>query len=86
LEKAPAGVNARNRDPNRRFEFDKCSQPFIRTHNKASTVAVMRVRNEETFQNPIASRALEQSEQFKDDHDNDNYSDYVEDASVHAGD
>jgi hypothetical protein len=28
----------------------------------------------------------EQAEQFKDDHDNDNYSDYVEDVSVHSGD
>jgi hypothetical protein len=31
-------------------------------------------------------RLLEQAEQFEDNHDNDNYSDYVEDASVHAGD
>ena len=30
------------------------------------------------------SRLLEQAEQFKDDDDNDNYSDYIEDASVHA--
>ena len=29
---------------------------------------------------------LEQAEQFEHDYDNDNYSDYVEDASVHAGD
>jgi hypothetical protein len=29
-------------------------------------------------------RLLEQAEQFEDDHDNDNYSDYVEDTSVHA--
>jgi hypothetical protein len=27
---------------------------------------------------------LKQSEEFEDNHDNDNYSDYVEDASVHA--
>jgi hypothetical protein len=32
------------------------------------------------------SRPLEQAEQFKDDHYNDNYSDYVEDVSVHDGD
>jgi hypothetical protein len=32
------------------------------------------------------SRVLEQAEQFKDDHDNDNYSDYVKDVSVHGGD
>jgi hypothetical protein len=30
-------------------------------------------------------RLLEQAERFEDDHDNDNYSDYIEDASVHAG-
>jgi hypothetical protein len=35
---------------------------------------------------PPQSRPLEQTEQFKDDHYNDNYSDYVEDASVHGGD
>jgi len=29
---------------------------------------------------------LEQSEQLEDDHNNDNYSDYIEDVSVHAGD
>ena len=29
---------------------------------------------------------LEQAEQFEHDYDNDNYSDYVEDASVHAED
>jgi hypothetical protein len=31
------------------------------------------------------SRLLEQVAQFKDNYDNDNYSDYIEDASVHAG-
>jgi hypothetical protein len=31
-------------------------------------------------------RVLEQAEQFKDDYDNDDYSDYIENASVHAGD
>ena len=29
-------------------------------------------------------RLLEQAQQFEHDHDDDNYSDYVEDASVHA--
>ena len=33
---------------------------------------------------PQQSPLLEQVEQFKDDHDNDNYSDYIED-SVHVG-
>jgi hypothetical protein len=29
---------------------------------------------------------LEEAEQFEHNHDNDDYSDYVEDVSVHAGD
>ena len=29
---------------------------------------------------------LKQSEEFEDDHDNNNYSNYVEDASVHTSD
>ena len=33
-----------------------------------------------------AGPALEKAEQFEHDYDNDNYSDYVEDASVHAVD
>ena len=32
------------------------------------------------------ARLLEKAKQFEDDHDNDNYPDYVEDASVHGGD
>jgi hypothetical protein len=32
----------------------------------------------------LAGSRLEEAEQFEQDHDNDNYSDYVEDASVHA--
>jgi hypothetical protein len=30
------------------------------------------------------SRLLKQAEQFKDNYDNDNYTDYVENASVHG--
>jgi hypothetical protein len=46
----------------------------------------MRVRNEEASSLGIhqQSRFLKQAEQFEDDHDNDNYPDYVKDASVHA--
>ena len=35
----------------------------------------------------IASKAdlLKNSQEFEDDHNNDNYSDYIEDASVHTG-
>ena len=31
-------------------------------------------------------RLLEQAEQFKDNYYNDNYSDYIENVSIHAGD
>jgi hypothetical protein len=48
----------------------------------------MSVSNEESSSEAIhqQGRLLEQPEDFEDDYDNDNYSDYVEDASVHAGD
>jgi hypothetical protein len=36
--------------------------------------------------NPPVGQLLEQPEDFEDNHDNDNYSDYIEDASAHAGD
>jgi hypothetical protein len=34
----------------------------------------------------VARLPLEETKQFEDDHDNDNYPDYVEDVSVHDGD
>jgi len=34
----------------------------------------------------LASQFLEQAEQFEHDYDNNDYSDYVEDVSVHDGD
>jgi hypothetical protein len=48
----------------------------------------IRVSNEDTLLLGINQQrpTLEQAEQFKDHHDNDNYSDYVEDVSVHGGD
>ena len=48
----------------------------------------MRIQNEDSSPTAIAlaEADLEQAKQFEDDHDNDNYSDYVEDASVHAVD
>jgi len=74
-------------DRNRRFEFDKSSQLFIRTHNESVTVPAMRLGNEESFSLAIRQqgRLLEHPEDFEDDNDNDNYSDYVENVSVHAG-
>ena len=46
----------------------------------------MHLSNEESSSVRIHQRGrlLEQAEHFEDDHDNDNYSDYIEDASVHA--
>ncbi len=35
---------------------------------------------------PWGPRLLEQPEEFEDDHDNDNHSNYVKDVSAHAGD
>jgi hypothetical protein len=34
----------------------------------------------------LETPTLEQPEEFEDDHDNDNHSNYVKDASVHARD
>jgi hypothetical protein len=36
------------------------------------------------LQLPGKAKFLKQAEQFEDDYDDNNYSDYVEDASVHA--
>jgi hypothetical protein len=50
--------------------------------------SLMRVSNEHLV--PLASTSkpslLEEAKQFENDHDNDNYSDYIEDASVHGED
>jgi hypothetical protein len=58
--------------------------------NKVSIVVAMRISSGEsssvTCQSHQQGRLLEQAQEFEDDHDNDNYSDYVEDVSVHAGD
>jgi hypothetical protein len=48
----------------------------------------IRVRNEDSSPAAIdpQGRLLEKAKQFEHDDDNDNYSDYVEEASVHAVD
>jgi hypothetical protein len=51
-----------------------------------SGVVAMCIGNEDC--SPVAiqwDQLLEQPEDFEDNHDNDNYSDYVEDVSAHAG-
>ena len=57
------------------------------TDNEPRSVA-MRIQQRRFFArgNVLAVADLEQAKQFEDDHDNDNYSDYVEDASVHVVD
>ena len=69
------------------FEFEKECQLFVGTDNETLNVAI-RVRNEDSSPAAIdpQGRLLEKAKQFKHDDDNDNYSDYVEDASVHAED
>ena len=49
---------------------------------------MIHLSNEESSSVEIHQRGrlLEQAEHFEDDHNNDNYSDYIEDASVHAVD
>ena len=65
------------------FEFEKHCQ-LIGTDNEALSVAT-RISNDRSSVVAIAARPiLKQAEQFEDDYDNNNYSDYVEDASVHA--
>jgi hypothetical protein len=47
----------------------------------------MGISNEDRLLGAIHDQSnLEQSEEFQDNHDNDNYSSYVEDVSAHAGD
>jgi hypothetical protein len=60
---------------------------FVGTDNETLSVAI-RVRNEDSSPAAIdpQGQILEQAEQFENDYDNNNYSDYVEDASVHAED
>ena len=70
------------RSPNRRFQFHKSRQFFIRVRNETLPVIAMRVSN---WQFTIKTN-LKQSQEFEDNHDNDNYSYYVEDVSAHAGD
>ena len=65
------------------FKFEKHCQLFG-TDNEALSVAT-RISNDRSSAVAVAARPiLKQAEQFEDDYDNNNYSDYVEDASVHA--
>jgi hypothetical protein len=69
------------------LKLHKCSQLFIRTDNEP--LSVVRCASATKIVRPaqLASKAtLEQPEEFKDNNNNDNHSDYVKDASVHAGD
>ena len=70
--------------PTTDFKFAKHCQLFG-TNNETLSVA-MRISDEGPSLAAATRKAnfLKQAEQFEDDYDNNNYSDYVEDASVHA--
>jgi hypothetical protein len=70
--------------PTRDFESEKHCQLFG-TDNETLSVA-MRISDDGPWFAAAICKAnfLKQAEQFEDDYDNNNYSDYVEDASVHA--
>ena len=71
--------------------FDSHSRPtgkhcylFVRTDNETPSVA-MRIGNQDfSLKIAVTKSSLKQAEQFEHDYNNHNYSDYVEDASVHA--
>ena len=65
------------------FKFEKHCQLFG-TGNEALSVAT-RISDDRSWVVAVAARPiLKQAEQFEDDYDNNDYSDYVEDTSVHA--
>src|SRR4029453_8893202 len=67
------------------FEFERHCQRFVDTDNETLAVPML-TSNEDSSPAAIdpQGQILEQAEQFENDYDNNNYSDYVEDASVHA--
>ena len=65
----------------RRFEtlsaIRKCNEPLsVATRTAAKILRSLRLSRKANF--------LKQAEQLEDDYDDNNYSDYVEDASIHA--
>jgi len=67
----------------RRFETQsairKCNEPLsVATRTAAKILRFLRLSRKANF--------LKQAEQLEDDYDDNNYSDYVEDVSVHARD
>ena len=64
------------------FDFEKHCQ-FFGTDNNGPIVAT-RISDDGSSVADVARPILKKAEQFEDDYDNNNYSDYVEDASVHA--
>ena len=65
-----------------RFHFRSLS-----ASSRARAFLATHVSNDEFFvsRNPTAKPILEHVKQFKDDQNNNNYSDYIEDVSVHVG-
>src|SRR6266481_3753669 len=66
------------------FKFEKHCQLFG-PDNETQSVAI-RISDDGPWFEAATCKAnfLKQAEQFEDDYDNNNYSDYVEDVSVHA--
>jgi hypothetical protein len=62
-------------------------QLFGGVDDEPLSVVAVRITNEEASSLTIRheGRLLEHPEDFQDDNDNDNYSNYVENVSVHAG-
>src|SRR4030095_1058072 len=73
---------------NRIAEIRESCQLFIGVRNETFSVAPMCGSTTVLCWLKFASKAdlLKKSKEFEDDHNNDNYSDDIEDASVHAGD
>ena len=70
------------------FKFKKRRKLIFGGNNESLSVVAMRLGNEQSSSVAVRQkgRLLEHPEDFEDNNDNDNYSDYVENVSVHAGD
>jgi len=71
----------------RPFQARETCQFFVGVDDEPLSVVAVRITNEESSSLTIRheGQLLEHPEDFEDDNDNDKYSDYVENVSVHAG-
>ena len=71
------------------FKLEKRCELFFRSYNETLSVAAECINEKDrslTGNCTPQGELLEQPEDFEDDHDNDNHSNYVKDVSAHAGD